>query len=453
MDNVLKVLDGSVWAITESGMDQIMHAIEGLEHKDVLEAAKEEQSLVENATKNRGVLEGDKEFKYEDDMYDVKGSMATMPVYGKMFPRANMMTRLSGGVSTRKLGRAIDEVEEREDIDKMLMVFDSPGGSIQGLTNTAQKIRAMDTETVAFAEGLMASAAYFVGSATDRVVASPDSMIGAIGSVAKIVSRAGKLEDEGYDVRVIRSAEKKAKPNPSEPIDEDSVKEVQKLVDAAHEQFVRQVSINLDISEETVSNTMADGSVINGSEAEGTNFVDNVATIDEVMGQFEGSVESAEEEESGSAIQFLQDRYTELRERHEAVIEENQDLRSELSELREEKREQEIEQTVQSAIYDEQKIAPGKEDQLRAQLENNFEGTKQMLDLMDEGSAAPSDSPQPNAERQDDPATEQEAVSALREQGVKVATDQEAAQTFESFGESYVMAEDAVEEARDRDLL
>ena len=447
MDNVLKVLDGSVWAITESGMDQIMHAIEGMEHKDVLDAAQ-----VEDATKNRGVLEGDKEYKYEDDMYEVNGSMATMPVYGKMFPRANMMTRLSGGVSTRKLGRAIDEVEEREDIDKVMMVFDSPGGSVQGLTNTARKIRNMETETVAFAEGLMASAAYFVGSAADRVVASPDSMVGAIGSVAKIVSRAGKLEDEGYDVKVIRSAEKKAKPNPSEPIDEDSVKEVQKLVNAAHEQFVRQVAINLDLSEETVSNTMADGSVINGSEAEGTNFVDDVATIDEVMDEFEGSVEE-ESEESSSAIQFLQNRYTELRERHEAVVEENQELRSELSDLREEKREQEIEQTVQSAIYDEQKIAPGKEDELRAQLENNFEGTKQMLDLMDEGSAAPSDSPQPDTEREDDPATEQEAISALRSQGIKVATDQEAAETFDKFNAEYVMAEDAVEEARDRDLL
>ena len=447
MDNVLKVLDGSVWAITESGMDQIMHAIEGLEHKDVLDAAQ-----VEDATKNRGVLEGDKEYKYEDDMYEVNGSMATMPVYGKMFPRANMMTRLSGGTSTRKLGRAIDEVEEREDIEKLMMVFDSPGGSIQGLTNTARKVRNMETDTLAFAEGLMASAAYFIGSAADRLVASPDSMVGAIGSVAKIVSRAGKLEDEGYDVKVIRSAEKKAKPNPSEPIDEDSVKEVQKLVNAAHEQFVRQVAINLDLSEETVSNTMADGSVINGSEAEGTNFVDDVATIDEVMDEFEGSVEE-ESEESSSAIQFLQNRYTELRERHEAVVEENQELRSELSDLREEKREQEIEQTVQSAIYDEQKIAPGKEDELRAQLENNFEGTKQMLDLMDEGSAAPSDSPQPDTERQDDPATEQEAVRALRSQGIKVATDQEAAETFEKFNAEYVMAEDAVEEARDRDLL
>lgn len=448
MDNVLKVLDGSVWAITEAGLDQIVHAIEGLEHKDVLEAS----TKVQEATANRGVLEGDKEFEFED-MYEVNGPLATLPVFGKMFPRANLMTRLSGGVSTRKIGLAIDEIEEREDIETMLMVFDSPGGSIQGLTNTAQKIRNMETETVAFAEGLMASAAYFIGSAADRVIASPDSMVGAIGSVAQIVSRADQLEDEGLQVEVVRSAEKKAKPNPAEPIDEDSVKEVQRLVNSAHEQFVRQVAINLDLSEEIVSNTMADGSVINGSEAEDTNFVDGVATIDEVMNEFEGNVEDTEEEESTSAVSFLQNRYTELRERHEEVIEENQALRSELSELREAKREEEIESLVHSAIYDEKKIAPGKEDKLRAQLENNFESTKQTLDLMDEGSAAPADAPQPNSEREDDPATENQAVRALRNQGVKVAPDQEAADTFERLNVNYVKAENAIEEARERDLI
>ncbi len=449
MNNVFNFLDGSVWAITESGMDQITHAIEGMEHKDVLDAAD-----TEDATRNRGVFEdGDKKDKYENDMYEVEGPMATMAVYGKMFPRANMMTKLSGGTSTRKLGRALDEVESREDISCVMMVFDSPGGSIKGLTNTAKKIRNMETKTVAFAEGLMASAAYFVGSAADRVVASPDAMVGAIGSVAKIVSKAGKLEKEGYDVEVIRSAEKKAKPSPSEPIDKNSVEEVQKLVDAAHDQFVRQVSINLDLSEETVSNTMADGSVINGSEAEDTNFVDDVATIDEVMDEYDGKDKPEDAEESSTAMEFLQDRYTELREQHEAVIEENQELRSEVNELREEKREQEIEQIVQSAIYDEQKIAPRKEADLRSQLEDNFEGTKQMLDLMDSGSAAPSGSPQPETNRDDDPATEAEAVASLRESGIKVATDQEAAQTFDSFGVDYVMAEDAVSEARKRDLL
>lgn len=443
--NILSAIDGTVWAMTEPALEELKAAIEGMEHRDLLKA----RETVEDATGNRGVLV-DKEHDLEDDMYEMQGNTAVMPIMGKMFPRANMMTALSGGVSTRKLGRAVDEVEEREDVDRLMMVFDSPGGSVQALTNTAQKIRSMETESVAFASGMMASAAYFVGSAADKIVASPDSMVGAIGSIATITSRAKKMEEEGYEVKVVRSAEKKGKPNPSEPIDEDSVKEVQRLVNSAHRQFVEQVAINLNLSEETVSNTMADGSVTSGAEAEGTNFVDSVKTIDEVMAEFDVS---DEEDPQEGALQFVQSQYSNLRERHEKALDHISNLEEELSDLRAEHRESEIESIVQTAIYDEQKIAPKKEDKLRTQLENNFEATKNALDLMDSGSAAPSETVSGDTERDNDPATQDEAINAIREAGVKVATDQQAADTFEAFQQEYVMAENAVDYARQNDLL
>lgn len=445
MSSIFQILDGSVWAMTERSLDQMQTFLNSVDGSDVVDAAGGDVSA---ATGNRGVLKGKDKDEYEDDVYSVSGATATVPVYGKMFPRANMMTSLSGGVSTSKLGSALDEIEQREDIEAAMMMFDSPGGSVKGLTNLARKVREMDTETVAFAEGLMASAAYFVGSAADQVIASPDSMVGAIGSVATIKSRAKKLEEEGYEVEVVRSAEKKAKPNPSEPIDEDSVKEMQRLVNSAHDQFVRQVAINLNLSEETVSNTMADGSVITGAEAEDTDFVDEVATLDEVMASYK---EGEDQEESET--EFLRNEYKDLRNRHQDALDEIEDLRNELTDLREAQREAEIESIVQTAIYDEQKFAPAKEDDLRAQLENNFEATKQMIDLMDEGSAAPSPSVQPDTERRDDPVTQQEAFAALRNAGYKVAVDDESAQTFERFNEDYVAAEDAVDVAQEKDLL
>jgi len=443
--NVLSAIDGTVWAMTEPALEEMKRGIEGLEYRDLLSARAE----LEDATGNRGVLK-EQENELEDDVYEVEGSTAVVPVYGKMFPRANMMTQLSGGVSTRKLTEAFGEIEGRADLERMLMVFDSPGGSIQGLTNAARKVRRMDTETITLAEGLMASAAYFVGSAADQVMASPDSMVGAIGSVATIVSYADKYEEEGIQVEVVRSAEKKAKPNQSEPIDEDSVKEVQRLVNSAHNQFVAQVAINRNLSEETVD-TMADGSVITGSEAEDTDFVDDVKTIGEVMAEFE--VEDDDADPQAGAISFLKSQYSDLRDRHEQALDHIEDLRDEISSLRAEQRQAEIDQVVQRAVYDEQKIVPAKEDQLRAQLEEDFEATTSALNLMDEGSAAPSEAPEVNADRDDDPVTEQEAIAALRDEGYKVAPDEEAAQTFEQFNQDYVRAENAVEVARDEDLL
>ena len=440
--NLLSALDGTVWAMTEPALAEMKRAIEGFEYRDLLDSG------IESASHSRGVLE-EEENEYEDDMYEVEGSTAVLPVYGKMFPRANMMMQLSGGTSTSKLGSAIDEIESREDVSRMLMVFDSPGGSVQGLTNTARKVRNMDTETVAFAEGLMASAAYFVGSAADHVIASPDSMVGAIGSVATIESYAERYEERGIQVEVVRSAEKKAKPNPSEPIDEDSVKEVQRIVNSAHEQFVSQVALNRNLSEETV-NAMADGRVITGPEAEGTDFVDDVKTIDEVMAQFEVG---DDEDPQAQALSFVKSQYSNLRERHEKALNHIESLQDKISNLQEERRESEIENVIETVIYDEQKVAPGKEDELRSQLEDDFEATTAALDLMDEGSAAPSDAPSADTERDDDPATEQEAVAALRDAGYKVAPSEEAAQTFEQFNQDYVRSENAVEVAREEGLL
>jgi len=446
--NVLQEIDGSVWALTPQSLQELQSGINSIQYQDLIQYSGE----VQDATANRGVLQDkDSDKKYEDDMYEMQGTTAVVPVYGRMYPRANLMTQLSGAVSTTKLGYAIDEIEARDDAERMLMVFDSPGGSVQGLTNTAQKIRNMSTPSVSFAQGLMASAAYFIGSAADEVIASPDSLVGSIGSVVMLKSYHDKLKDEGIDVRIVRSSDKKAKPHPAEPIDEESVKETQRIVDAAYEQFVSQLSINLNIPEQEVQTTMADGKVISGKDADSTNFADSVKTLDEVMGSFEP--EDSADEGGDQAFQFLKNQYSDLRKRHSKAIDHIRSLEARIDEMEDEKREQEIEDIVQSAIYDEKKVAPGKEDKLRAQLSNSFEATKSALELMDEGSAAPSSPVEGNSDRDDDPATQSQAVAALRANGFKVAPDADAAQTFERFGQDYVTMEDAVRVARDNDLL
>jgi signal peptide peptidase SppA len=332
----------------------------------------------------------------------------------------------------------------------MLMVFDSPGGSVQGLTNTAQKIRNMNTPTVSFAQGMMASAAYFIGSAADQVIASPDSLVGSIGSVVMLKSYHDKLKEEGIDVKIVRSSKYKAKPHPAEPNSEDSVKETQRIVDAAYNQFVSQLSINLALPEQEIKNTMADGKIISGKDADSTNYADSVKTLDEVMASFE----QPEDSEGGNeAFQFLQNQYQDLRQRHSSAIDHIRSLESRIEEMEDDKREQEIENLVQAAIYEDKKIAPGKEDKLRAQLSDSFESTKAALELMDEGSAGPSSPVEGDTNRDDDPATQSEAVSALRANGFKVAPDDEAAQMFERFGQDYVKQEDAVDVAREHDLL
>ena len=428
---------------------------------DEVVRARQDVADKEAATKNRGALQKKDEYEYEGSMYEIEGDgLAVMPIVGKIYPRATLQQAMSGGVAAEKLGSALDEIEARDDVADLLMVFDSPGGNAVGIPNVARKIREMETGTTSFAQGTMASAAYWIGSAADKVVASPNSTVGSIGVYSMLVSRSEKLEEEGLDVKIIRSAEKKAALNPSEPISDKAVKMVQEQIDTLHRQFVKEVALNRNLSEETVSNDMADGDVVTGSQAADTDFADEVATLDEVFEQFKADNDtSIEDADESTAFAYMTEQYEKLRSEHKAALDKVASLKDQINELKADQREAEIERVLTQAIEEDQKVKPGKRDKLRSRLEDDLEGTKEMLALMDAGSAAPSSGMDLNEDKveQNDPATRNEAVRALREAGIKVATDDSAADTFDGFrlkeGQDWVREEDAIEAARERDLL
>lgn len=451
-DNIIETLDGSHWAITRRGIEQIRTFVSTMDIQSIVHMR---ENL--SATRNRGVVEK-QEHEYEH-LYDVKGSTATLPIYGKIYPRANFQQALSGGTSVENLRDAVSEIEERDDIDKMVMMIDSPGGNVKGLPSISSMIRDMNTDTVAYAEGTMASGSYWIGSAADKVVVSPNSTVGSIGVYTMLVSKKEKLEEDGIDARVIRSADKKALGNPAEPIDEETVKMVQKQVNALHENFVEEVALNRNITKEQAQ-VMADGDVETGSDAVEEGFADEVKSLDEVWSEEFDLDTDSDLTETEQMLGHLEERYESLTQRHRAALKQNKELRDRVSELEEQvsaQRDQEIEAVLNQAIEEDQKVAPGRREELRSQLEEDFEGTKSTLDMIEPGAAAPSDSLSADTPEDEEPATEEEAIEALKAEDISVALDRGAAQTYDRFGwtegEDYVMVDDAIEAARERDLI
>lgn len=63
----------------------------------------------------------------------------------------------------------------------ILLHFDSPGGTITGVPELARMIAGKALPTVAYTEDLMASAAYYLASGADAIVATPSAEVGSIG--------------------------------------------------------------------------------------------------------------------------------------------------------------------------------------------------------------------------------------------------------------------------------
>src|SRR5205085_9936667 len=99
------------------------------------------------------------------------GGVGVMDIYGPIYRHASEMEMESGANSTGMLAQAYQRALESDDVKSILFVFDSPGGEATGINEFAARIFAnrgrKPTET--YGDGLMASAAAYLGLAASKV--------------------------------------------------------------------------------------------------------------------------------------------------------------------------------------------------------------------------------------------------------------------------------------------
>ena len=78
-------------------------------------------------------------------------------------------------------------------------------GSIRFLEELANKIRDLAKPTMAYTDSEMASAAYWIASAADKVVASPSSTVGSVGVYMVVADYSKAAEAQGIKMVVIKS--------------------------------------------------------------------------------------------------------------------------------------------------------------------------------------------------------------------------------------------------------
>ena len=111
------------------------------------------------------------------------GTVAVLPLYGVIAPRMNVMTQVSGGTSAQLFAAAFRAAIESPDVSAVVIDADTPGGSVFGVQELAETIRAArgTKPIIAVANTLAASAGYWLIAQADEVIASPSSQLGSIG--------------------------------------------------------------------------------------------------------------------------------------------------------------------------------------------------------------------------------------------------------------------------------
>jgi len=218
--------------------------------------------------------------------YEVIDGVAVVQINGVIAKRMNMFQKISGGASTEVLAADLRAALDDPKVRSIILHIDSPGGSVDGTQALANVVRDARSEKriVALADGVMASAAYWIGSAAERVyIADQTTEVGSIGVVAahQDVSKADLKA--GIKVTEITAGKYKRIHSQHEPLSDAGRASIQDQVDYIYSVFVADVAMNRGVSESEVLKNMADGRLFIGQQAIDAGLVDGVATLEALI--------------------------------------------------------------------------------------------------------------------------------------------------------------------------
>ncbi len=232
--------------------------------------------------------------------YEVIDGVAVIPVHGVIAKRANLFSAISGGVSTELVARDLQTALDDRSVQSILLDIDSPGGSVDGLPELANMIfESRDQKKiVALANGTMASAAYWIGSAaTDVYASSETTAVGSIGVVATHTDVSAAQAAEGVKTTEIYAGKFKRIATQYETLTEDGKASIQAQVDYLYSVFVGAVAKHRSMATDAVLENMADGRIFIGQQSVDAGLVKSIQTKEQIIGML-----TAEQGGTGTTI-------------------------------------------------------------------------------------------------------------------------------------------------------
>ncbi len=211
--------------------------------------------------------------------FDKASGIAVLPVVGSMVHRGEGIDALSGIVSYTALQNDLGALIDNPAVRGIILDIDSGGGEAAGLYELGEFVRQarLEKPVWAIANTVAASAAYWLASSADRVIAAPQSTIGSIGVVVLHQDAAKLMEKRGIVSTFVFAGKHKVDGNPFEPLPSDVRDAIQGRVDLLYSDFVDTVAQNRRISAKVVRDTEA--AIFSPEQAIELGLVDGIGTL------------------------------------------------------------------------------------------------------------------------------------------------------------------------------
>jgi protease-4 len=215
----------------------------------------------------------------------VQNGVGVIPISGIISKNLSPLEKLMGAVDVNDLSAQVDLMAADPSVEKIAFNINSPGGTVTGVEELANKIRDLGKPTMAYTDSEMASAAYWLASQAGRVVSSSSASVGSVGVYMAIPDYSKAAEMAGIKMVVIKSSGSPLKGAGIEgtSLSDEQVADLQASVDAIHEDFKASVRAKRKM----VADSALRGQVFSGKQAAAQGLVTGLAdSFDKALASF-----------------------------------------------------------------------------------------------------------------------------------------------------------------------
>lgn len=214
-------------------------------------------------------------------------------LHGAIVPRGNMMSDMSGAVSLDRFGAAFRSAAGDASVGGIVLDIDSPGGNVAMVPETVSMIhaaRSADRPIVAVANTMCCSAAYWIGTAADELVATPSATVGSIGVYMLHRDMSERMAAEGIKATFLSQGPRKVEGNPFEPLDDVAraamLSEVRETYDVFTADVAKARGVPVSVvraDPEAAERHFGGGRSYGATRALSLGMIDGIATLDETL--------------------------------------------------------------------------------------------------------------------------------------------------------------------------
>lgn len=218
-----------------------------------------------------------------DPEAEKKWMVAVVPIIG-------VITRYGDACSygTEDLGRWIKQCENEDEIGKIVLDIDSPGGDVNGIETLGNIIKNCSKPVDAYVKASCYSGAYWLASQCRHIYLEPGVITGtgSIGVYGVHQDLQTYERENGVKFTMVRArtSPNKAKGNPFEALDEATLNEWQDRLDAIHARFKGVVKAGRGNKiDKAAFKYLFDGKVFNAEESIKEGLADKIGSRDELI--------------------------------------------------------------------------------------------------------------------------------------------------------------------------